>query len=48
MSIENAVRKKALLVESVGQTLLNVKYPEEFELYVIALEVVNQQNLLFF
>jgi len=45
MSIENAVRKRALLVESAGQTILNIKYPNEFELYVIALELVNQQNV---
>lgn len=45
MSIENAVRKRALLLENIGQTALNIKYPKEFELYVVALELINQQNV---
>jgi hypothetical protein len=41
MSIENAVRNKALLIERLGKSALNVKYPREFELYVVALELVD-------
>ncbi len=44
MSIENAVRNRGLLLESVGKTILNSRYPNEFELYVIALELVDADN----
>lgn len=44
MSIENVVRKRTELVERVGKTALNVKYPDEFELYVIALELVDSKS----
>lgn len=44
MSVENAVRKRALLFEEVGKAALNVKYPNEFELYVIALELINAKG----
>lgn len=42
MSIENAVRRRALLLERIGKTGLNIKYPDEFELYVIALELLDE------
>lgn len=42
MSIENAVRNRALLVEQIGKAALNIKYPKEFEMYICALELVDQ------
>lgn len=42
MSIENAVRRRTLLLERLGKTGLNIKYPDEFELYVMALELLDQ------
>lgn len=44
MSIENAVRNKAVLLEQIGRSALNIKYPNEFELYMCALELVNQRG----
>lgn len=44
MSVENAVRKRTELVERLGKATLNVKYPDEFELYVIALELVDSKS----
>jgi hypothetical protein len=41
MSIENAVANRAVLLERVGKTILNTMYPKEFELYVIALELID-------
>jgi hypothetical protein len=41
MSIENAIRGRAVLLERVGKSVLNIKYPKEFELYVIALELID-------
>lgn len=41
MSIENAVRNRALLLESVGKSVLNVRYPKEFEVYFVGLELVD-------
>lgn len=50
MSIENAVRNKALLMEQIGRSALNVKYPKEFELYMCALELIdgNGKTLKYF
>lgn len=42
MSIENVVRRRAVLLEQLGKTGLNIKYPNEFELYVVALELVDE------
>lgn len=44
MSIENAVRNRAVLLEQIGQSALNARYPKEFELYVCALELVDEQG----
>lgn len=44
MSIENAVRNKAVLLEQVGKSTLNTKYPKEFELYLCALELINEDG----
>lgn len=41
MSIENAVRNRTVLLERVGKTILNTMYPKEFELYVVALELID-------
>lgn len=41
MSVENVVRKRALMLERIGKSALNVKFPDEFELYVMALELVD-------
>lgn len=47
MSIENALRRRVALLERLGKTGLNIKYPNDFELYVIALELLDsQQNTL--
>lgn len=44
MSIENLVRERALLVENVGKIGLNIRYPDEFELYVFALELLDEEG----
>lgn len=44
MSIENALRNRVRLLESVGQVGANIKHPSEFELYVVALELLNQNG----
>lgn len=41
MSIENAVRNRAVLLESIGKAALNVLYPTEFEVYVVAFELID-------
>jgi hypothetical protein len=38
--IENAIAQRAALYSEIGKTALNVKYPKEFELYTVALELV--------
>lgn len=50
MSIENAVRNRGLLLEEIGKTALNIRYPKEFELYLCALELTDQdgQTLKYF
>lgn len=42
MSIENAVRNKAVLLEQLGKSVLNIKHPKEFELYLCALELISE------
>lgn len=44
MSIDNAARNRILLLERLGKSVLNVKYPTEFELYTVALELVDADN----
>lgn len=44
MSIENAVRNRALQLEQIGKAALNIKYPNEFELYVCALELTDSDG----
>lgn len=41
MSIENAIRNRSVLLERLGKAVLNVRYPKDFEMYVIALELVD-------
>lgn len=41
MSVESAIKNQAIQLESVGKAVLNVMYPKEFELYVIALELID-------
>lgn len=41
MSIENVARNRAVLLEQIGKAALNVQFPQEFELYVVALELVS-------
>jgi hypothetical protein len=43
MSIENVVRNRVGLLERVGKIGLNIQYPDEFELYVIALELLDSE-----
>jgi hypothetical protein len=38
--IENALAQRAALYSEIGKTALNVKYPKEFEMYTVALELV--------
>src|SRR4051812_44167158 len=44
MSIENVARNRMLMLEQVGKTALNIRYPKEFELYLCALELVDQYD----
>lgn len=44
MSIENAIRKRDSGLAQISRVGLNVKYPREFELYVCALEMVDEDN----
>lgn len=41
MSLEGAVASRNALLTTVGKGVLNAKYPSEFELYVIALELTD-------
>ena len=49
--VQATLQRKVLLGE-VGKSILNVKYPDEFELYLIALELVSaassQDTLMYF
>jgi hypothetical protein len=42
MGVEAAVARRNALLVSAGKRALNIKYPDEFELYVIALELVDE------
>ena len=45
MSIENAVlRRTTALLGGLGKAALNLKHPDEFELYVLALELVDSNG----
>lgn len=42
MSLENVIRNRNSLITTIGKNALNVKYPKEFELYICALELVDE------
>lgn len=42
MSLESAIASRNSLLTQAGKSALNIKYPKEFELYVIALELVDE------
>lgn len=42
MSAQSALKNQIILLESIGKPALNALYPDEFELYVCALELVDQ------
>jgi hypothetical protein len=44
MSIENVVRNRDALLIQVGKAGLNVKYPKEFEFYICALELIDDEG----
>lgn len=44
MGIESALLKRDLLVQTGGRTILNITFPDEFELYVIAFELLNEKG----
>lgn len=44
MSIENAVRNRDVLLTTVGRQVLNTMYPDEFEMYICALELLDKQG----
>ena len=46
MSIEGAVIRKSQVGGELGKAYLNFKYPDEFELYTIALEVIDSTTNL--
>jgi len=44
MSIENAIRNRSVLLEQMGKAALNVRYPNEFEMYICAFELMDQKG----
>ncbi len=42
MSLESAIASRFSLLYNVGKQALNIKYPNEFELYIIALELTDE------
>lgn len=44
MSVDNVIRNRAVLLETIGRSALNIRYPKEFELYVVALELMDQDG----
>lgn len=41
MSLDNVIRNRTVLLETIGASALNVRYPKEFEVYVVALELTD-------
>lgn len=44
MSIESVILKRDELIAATGRTGLNLAFPSEFELYVLAFELLNEQG----
>jgi len=42
LSLESALASRNGLLTTFGKSILNIKYPKEFELYIIALELVDE------
>lgn len=42
MSLASAIASRNALLTTIGKSALNIKYPKEFELYVIALELTDE------
>lgn len=45
MSVSNTLRRYLTDIETIGKNTLNILYPNDFELYVIAFEVVNRSGV---
>lgn len=44
MSIDNVIKNRDALLITGGKNAMNVKFPDEFELYLCALELVDESN----
>jgi hypothetical protein len=44
MSLQNAITNRATALVKLGKAALNVKYPDEFELYIVALELIDAEG----
>ncbi len=44
MSLETAISKRSEGLTTLGKAALNIKFPDEFELYVISFELVDSQG----
>lgn len=44
MSLESAIQNRSTLLYELGKTALNIRYPNEFELYLCALELVDEEG----
>lgn len=44
MSINNAIRNYTQGIETLGKSAMNIKYPDEFEVYMIALELLDSKG----
>jgi uncharacterized protein YqfB (UPF0267 family) len=42
MGLESAIAARNSLLTTVGKRVMNIKYPDEFELYVIAFELTDE------
>lgn len=44
MSVDNVARKYSAGIEQLGKVAMNARYPNEFELYMIALELIDSRG----
>lgn len=44
MSIDNAIKKRLDLLGTVGKQFMSIKYPKEFELYILAFELIDAKG----
>lgn len=45
MSIDNVIRNRDALLITGGKNAMNIKFPDEFELYLCALELLDERNV---